>query len=114
MMADTLEGRIAAMLSAAGVGADAVAALIQEAETAAREAEIAADKAWELALDPAVVIDAAQVSAKVTATEFTRDRLRAALPKLHEQLKVSRAREYADAWWEGCERIQGEVAVLAA
>jgi hypothetical protein len=113
-MSDTLEGRIAAMLSAADAGSDAVAALIQEAETAAQQADADAAKARADALDPAVVIDVAQMSAKVTAAELTRDRMRAALPKLRERLDDALRREYAAAWLEDYERVEAEVAALAA
>ena len=34
------------------------------------------------------------------AAELTRDRLRAALPRLQEQLKQAREREYAECWLE--------------
>ena len=75
-----------------------IAALIPEVEAAAQEADETATKTREEALDPATVIDAAKVGASVATAELTRDRLRAALPRLQEQLKQAREREYADCW----------------
>ena len=94
----TIESRIAGMLSAADAKSDAIAALITEVEVAAQEADATATKTREEALDPATVIDAAKVGASVATAELTRDRLRAALPRLQEQLKQAREREYAECW----------------
>ena len=94
----SLESRIAAMLSAADAKSDAVVALITEVEVAAQEADATATKTREEALDPATVIDVAKVGASLATSELTRDRLRAALPRLQEQLKQAREREYAECW----------------
>src|SRR5262249_31067143 len=94
----SLESRIAAMLSAVDAKSDALAALITEVEVAAQEADATATKTREEALDPAVVVDAAKVGATVASTTLVRDRLQAALPRLQEQLKQAREREYAECW----------------
>ena len=85
-------------LSAADAKSDDLAALITEVEAAAQEADETATKTREEALDPTTVIDAAKVGAAVATAELTRDRLRAALPRLQEQLKQAREREYAECW----------------
>jgi hypothetical protein len=96
-----IEERIASTLAAADdVKSADLAALIQEVETAAQAADEAANKAREQALDPAVVVDAAKVGAAVASATLVRDRLQAALPRLHEQLKQAGEREYAAAWRE--------------
>ena len=96
-----IEERIASTLAAADdVKSADLAALIQEVETAAQAADEAATKAREAALDPAVVVDAAKVGAAVASAALTRDRLQAALPRLQEQLKQAREREYVAAWRE--------------
>ncbi len=69
-----------------------------EVEAAAQAAAENATKTREEALDPATVIDAAKVGASVATAELTRDRLRAALPRLQERLKQAREREYAECW----------------
>ena len=94
----TLEQRIAAALTLADITSSDLDKLIAEAEAAAQSADENATKAREEALDPATVIDAAKVGASVATAELTRDRLRAALPRLQEQLKQAREREYAECW----------------
>ena len=69
-----------------------------EVEATAQAAAENATKTREEALDPATVIDAAKVGASVATAELTRDRLRAALPRLQERLKQTREREYAECW----------------
>ena len=97
-MITSIEQRIAAMLAATDAESDAVASLIEEVETAAREADEAATKAREQALDPAVVVDVVKVGAAVASAALARDRLQAALPRLQQQLKQAREREYAEQW----------------
>jgi hypothetical protein len=95
----TLEERIAATLASDAIKAAAIATLISEAEAAAADADAAAKQAHEAALDPTVVVDTAKVGAVVASATLTRDHLRAALPRLQEQLKRTREREreYAEA-----------------
>src|SRR5215467_6901364 len=99
-MITSIEQRIAAMLSAADAKSDAIASLIEEVETAAREADEAATKAREQALDPAVVVDVVEVGAAVASAALARDRLQAALPRLQQQLERAREREYTEQWRE--------------
>ena len=94
----TLEQRIAAALTSTDITSSDLAALIVEVEAAAQAAAENANKTREEALDPATVIDAAKVGASVATAELTRDRLRAALPRLQERLKQAREREYAECW----------------
>ena len=96
-----IEEQIASTLAAADdVKSDALAALITEVEAAAQEADATATKTREEALDPAVVVDAVKVGAAVASAALTRDRLQAALPRLQEQHKQAREREYVAAWRE--------------
>ena len=99
-MTTSIEQRIAAMLSAADAKSDGIACLVEEVETAAREADKAAMKAREQALDPAVVVDVLEVGVAVASAELARDRLQAALPRLQQQLKQAREQEYAEQWRE--------------
>ena len=94
----TLEQRIAAALTSTDITSSDLAALIVEVEAAAQAAAENATKTREEALDPATVIDVAKVGASLATSELTRDRLRAALPRLQEQLKQAREREYAECW----------------
>ena len=114
MNKSTIESRIASMLSAADAKSDAIAALITEVEVAAQEADATATKTREKALDPATVIDAAKVGAAVATAELTRDRLRAALPRLQQRLNQAREREYTAAWREDFERVEAKRDALAA
>jgi len=99
-MITSIEQRIAAMLSATDAKSDAIASLIEEVETAAREADEAATKAREQALDPAVVVDVVKVGAAVASAALARDRLQAALPRLQQHLKEAREQEYTEQWRE--------------
>jgi len=113
-MSASLEQRVAAALAEPAPSSESLVQLIAEVEAAAQQAEAAAAKARERALDPAVVVDVAKVGAELASAELRRDRMRAALPKLREQLEVSRAREYEAAWLEDFKRVEGEVDALAA
>ena len=65
------------------------------------------------ALDPAVVVDAAKVGAAVASAALTRDRLQVALPRLHEQLKQAREREYVAAWREDYAAVKAKRDAMA-
>jgi hypothetical protein len=97
MTALSLEQRIAVALSDS-IKSDAVAALIQEVEAAAQAADENATRAREEALDPGVVVDTAKVGAAVATAELTRDRLRAALPRLRTRYTEVREQEDIAAW----------------
>jgi hypothetical protein len=99
-MITSIEQRIAAMLSATDAKSDAVASLIEEVEAAAREADEAATKARDQALDPAVMVDVVKVGAAVASAALARDRLQAALPRLQQQFEQAREREYTQQWLE--------------
>jgi hypothetical protein len=83
----TLEQRIASALNAAAITSSDLDTLIAESEAAAAAADLAAAKAREAALDPAVVVDTAKMGAAVATATLSRDRLQAALPRLQQQLK---------------------------
>jgi hypothetical protein len=93
----TIEQRIVVALRDA-IKSDAVAALIEEVEVAAAAADTAATKAHEDALDPAVVVDTAKVASEVAAATLTRDRLRAALPRLRARYTEIRHQEDVAKW----------------
>lgn len=102
----SLERRIAVTLSSADAKSDALAALITEVEAAAQEADATATKTREEALDPAIVVDAAQVGAAVATAELNRDRLQVALPRLRERLKQVRDAEAVVAWRAEADALQ--------
>ena len=102
----SLESRIAAMLSVADAESDAVAALVTEVEAAAQEADAAATKTREEALDPAIVIDAPKVGAAVATATLVRDRLQAALPRLQERYKQVRQAEAVAARTAEAEELE--------
>jgi hypothetical protein len=101
----TLEQRIVVALRDS-IKSDAVAALIQEVEAAAQAADENATQAREEALDPAVVVDTAKVGAAVVTAELTRDRLRAALPRLQARHKELAEAEYVAAWMVDVKRVE--------
>ena len=113
-MITSIEQRIAAMLSATDAKSDAIASLIDEVETAAREADETATKAREQALDPAVVVDVVKVGAAVASATLARDRLQAALPRLQQQLKEAREQEYTGQWREDYAAVKAKRDELVA
>jgi hypothetical protein len=94
------------MLSAADAKSDAIAALITEVEAAVQEADATAAKTREQALDPATVVDVDKVAAAVASATLTHDRLRAALPRLQDQLKRVRQAEDVAAWRVDAEELE--------
>ena len=50
------------------------------------------------ALDPSIEVDTAKVGAAVVAAELTRDRLKAALPRLRARYTEARQREDETKW----------------
>ena len=97
-MGSSLEQRIAAALNAADIRSTDLDTLIIEAEVAAEAADEAATKAHAEALDPSVVVDTAKVASAVAAATLIRDRLRAALPRLHTRYTEIRKREDIAKW----------------
>jgi hypothetical protein len=110
----SLEQRIADVLADPEIGSEQLVKLITEAESAAQEADASAAKARADALDPAVVVDAAKVGVEVATSELRRDRMRAALPRLHEAHRQARAREHEIAWLEDYRAIEIERDALVA
>jgi hypothetical protein len=94
----TLEQRIAAALTPTDMTSANLSGLITEVEAAAQVADENATRAREEALDPAVVVDTAKVGAAVATAELTRDRLRAALPRLRTRYTEVREQEDIAAW----------------
>jgi hypothetical protein len=113
MSKPSLEQRIAAALTPTDITSTDLAALIAEVEAAAAAADAAAAKSREQALDPAIVIDVAQVSAEVTAAELTRDRLQAALPRLRTRYTEVREQEDIAAWKADAEELEARRVALA-
>ena len=87
---------------------------MEEVETAAREADEAATKAREQALDPAVVVDVVEVGAAVASAALARDRLQAALPRLQQQLKQAREGEHTEQWLEDYAAVKAKRDELVA
>jgi hypothetical protein len=77
-----------------------------EVEAAAQAAAADATKAREQALDPAVVVDTAEAGAALATAELTRDRLRAALPRLQQRHEREREREDLAAWKVHAEELE--------
>ena len=98
MSAPSLESRIAAALTAADIMSSDLDTLIVDAEVAAQVADENAVKARGAALDPTLTIDVAKVGAEVAAAELTRDRLRAALPRLRTRYTEVRHQEDVAKW----------------
>lgn len=109
-MTVSLEQRIAAAFSK-DITSSAIAALIEETETAADAADEAAEKARKRALDPTVLDPKAHET--IVSTEFTRDRLRAAIPRLEDRLKATKEREYYTRWRADHDKVKIERDALA-
>jgi hypothetical protein len=93
----SLEQRIAAALRAdASLSAADLDALIGEVEVAAAAAATTATEERERALD--ISTDPAAAHERVLVAELSRDRLKAALPRLQRQLGEAQNREYAQRW----------------
>jgi hypothetical protein len=101
----TLEQKIAAALTLADITSSDLDKLIAEAEAAAQFADENATKAREQALDPALTVDVVKVGAEVAAAELSRDRLRAALPRLRMRCTEIRRQEDVAAWKAEAEKL---------
>jgi hypothetical protein len=113
MTKPSLEQRIAAALTPADITSTDLAALIVEVEAAAQAADENATRAREEALDPGVVVDTAKVGAAVATAELTRDRLRAALPRLRTRYTEVREQEDIAAWKLDAEKLAARRDTLA-
>ena len=101
-----LEQRIAAALTSTDITSADLATLIAEVEAAAQAADENATRAREEALDPAVVVDTAKVGAAVATAELTRDRLRAALPRLKTRYRETVEAEALAAWRKEADELE--------
>jgi hypothetical protein len=104
-MSATLEQRIATVLSS-DTTSDVVAILITEVETAIVAADNAAEAEREKALDPIASPDAAKAHEAMQMVEFSRDRLRTALPRLQARLEQLQAEEYLTQWRSDYEKLK--------
>jgi hypothetical protein len=104
-MNTTLEQRIATVLSS-DTTSDVVAILITEVETAIVAADNAAEAEREKALDPIASPDAAKAHEAMQMVEFSRDRLRTALPRLQARLEQLQAEEYLTRWRSDYEKLK--------
>ena len=105
-MTDTLEQRIARALSGDDVTSDILAILVTEVESGIVAAEETADLDREKALDPVASPDAAKAREAMQMAEFSRDRLRTALPRLQERLEQLQAEEYLARWRDEYEALK--------
>jgi hypothetical protein len=112
MSKPSLEQRIAAALTPTDIASTDLAALIAEVEGAAQAADENATRAREEALDPAVVVDTAKVGAAVATAELTRDRLRAALPRLETRYRETVEAEALAAWRAEADELEPRGAAL--
>ncbi len=107
-----LERRIAAALSH-DTTSDALDLLLNEVEEAIIEAEANAKAEREKALDLTKSPDAKAAREAVMAAEFTRDRLRKALPRLQRRYEQVLAGEYLEAWRADYAALEPERDALA-
>jgi hypothetical protein len=105
MSKPSLEQRIASALNAADITSSDLSKLIVEAEAAVQAADENAAKARAAALDPTLTIDVAKVGAEVAAAELSRDRLRAALPRLRARYTEIRHQEDVSKWKAAAEQL---------
>jgi len=105
-MSANFEYRIALAFKADDVNSSDLAALIEETEVAAANANEAATKAREQALDPVVSPDAAKARTAMEDAAFTRDRLRTVLPRLQSRLQQVHLHERYSRWLAEFERVR--------
>ncbi len=111
-MMSTLEERLVAGLTT-DVTSSAIAAMIDEAEAAIAEAEAAAARTRELALDPIASPDAASARETFQAAEFARDRLKTLLPRLKARRSDVQTAEHQARWDAEYRQVEAEQNVLA-
>jgi len=93
-----IDERIASALGSADRSAAELTALIADAEAAAADADATAERERTAALDPAKLVDTTRAGAALAAANLTRDRMRAAIPRLQQLREQARSREYAARW----------------
>ena len=114
MNTPSLEKRIAAALGGNNATSAAIAALLEETETAILAAEEAATKAREQALDPIAAPDAVKARQSMEDAAFTRDRLRALLPRLRARYQEVITAEELARWLPQHEAAKAARDALAA
>jgi hypothetical protein len=112
-MSSALQRRITESLVGDITSAD-LATLISETEAAIAAANATAEAERTKALDLTLSPDATTARETMQAAEFTRDRLRAVLPKLKERLSQVAEREYLAKWHAAYETLKIERDALAA
>jgi hypothetical protein len=112
-MTDALEKRIAKTLSNGHAGSEDLTELVAEVEAAAVKADTAAQAAREQANDLLASPDGRAAHEAVVVADLRRDRLRAVLPRLHEQLREARVHEYRERWAVDCRRVAAARDALA-
>jgi hypothetical protein len=97
-----------------GVNSDDVAALIRDAQAASALANETAEHARARALDPALSAkDVAEARRQTDDAAFARDRLTAALPRLHQRFKELTAAEENVRRWTAYDEAKAERDKLA-
>jgi hypothetical protein len=89
----TIEQKITAALVDATLASTAIAALIEETQTALTEAEANIETERKKALDPLQSPDPVKAREAIGTAEFSRDRLRSLRPRLLQDFKKAEARE---------------------
>src|SRR5450631_672279 len=106
MVMTTLEQKIASALADDSITSTALAELITEVETAIIAADKAAEAEREKALDPLASPDADKAHEAMQKVEFSRDRLRTALPRLQQRFSEVRSEEEYARWVVGYEEVK--------
>ena len=106
MAMTTLEQRIASALADDSITSTALAELITEVEIAIVAADKAAEEEREKALDPLASPDAAKAHEAIQMVEFSRDRLRKALPRLQQRFREARSEEEYARWVVDYEEVK--------
>jgi hypothetical protein len=113
MIKQNLEQRISTALTNDHIGSEALAELVTATESAIEQASALADQLRERSLDIAQSPDIDGAAAAIAAAELSRDRLKAALPKLRDRLATAVAQEIDDRWHARRQRLEVEVDQLA-
>jgi hypothetical protein len=112
-MTDALEKRIAKTLSNGHAGSEDLMELVAEVEAAAVKADTAAQAARGRANDLLVAPDGRAAREEVVVADLRRDRLRAVLPRLHEQMRAAKATEFRERWLNDYNRVAAARDALA-
>jgi hypothetical protein len=94
----SLEKRIASAIAASDARSADLATLVADTEAAIAAAGAGAEAERAKALDPALSPDAKAAREAMQAAEFSRDRLRTVLPRLHARHQEIAAAEYLTQW----------------